>query len=161
MASGVAGEFLQFLLQGQNQTNAKNFEWAATAGDTCRLALVLSAYTFDPDTHEFMSSVGTNRANASAADVADEDIVGITDPSVVTASNAVRCDASTTLYTFAGIDTSQTVLGCVLYWYDGTNNTDALRRIISNNEFSGGTIAADGSDIEVNLHADGLFELTY
>jgi hypothetical protein len=143
ISSLVHGEGLKALGMG-------TILWKAAGGSTMELMLCLDAYTPNKDTHDFLDDASANRVGGTS-----DQALTLSDPTY--AAGTAKYDSSDATETWSSV-ASGTVGGVVTHKETGVESTDV---IMCTNDFSGGNITANGSDIEVTPHADGLFKITY
>lgn len=146
MPSGFYGKFLQ---AGVDADLTKiDF---SDGGDTIKVALVTSSYTFDPDTHDFFDDI-TNEFSGTGY-TAGGATLGSQSVTFVGASNRIKLDGADTTWTSSTI----TAAGAVIYKSTGTAGTSPLIAYID----FGGDKVSDGGTFQITWHADGIGYLSY
>ena len=141
MATGTYGSFWEDLFNGNLDLS------------NLKAQLTLDAETPDFDNDDRLNDVEANK------------VAGTTDQALATLSitkdttnNEVELDFSTTSETWTSV-ASGTVGGIIVY--DDTGATSADKELVCALAFSGGTITANGSDIQVTLAGEGILKVTY
>jgi hypothetical protein len=128
------------------------FTWKTTAGSAFKAMLTKSTYTLDKEAHDYLDDVSASRATSTTDQALTE-----VDPAEDAVNNRVEMDASNDL-TYSSVPATQDV-GEVIVYYDST--VASTSTLMSYNEFSGGDITCNGSDITVQFSADGVWALVY
>ncbi len=145
MASGLYGSFL---IKGYDSSTKINL---ASGGDTIKIALVTSGYTFNPDTHDFFDDI-TNEVVGS----------GYTAGGATLGSQTYTLDTTDNESVFDGADVSWatssiTARGAVIYKSTGTASTSPLIGFI---DFSTDRVS-DGGTFQITFAAEGIVNISY
>jgi hypothetical protein len=111
-----------------------------------------SAYALDKEAHDYLDDVSASRCTGTT-DIALTEL----DPIEDLANNRVYMDASNDL-SYTSVPGGQST-GEVIVYYDST--VASTSTLVSYNDFSGGDITCNGSDITVQFSADGVWALVY
>jgi hypothetical protein len=145
MASGVYGSFV---LKGYNGSNLN----LATGGNTIKVALVTSAYTFTPDTHDYFDDI-TNEVTGT----------GYTAGGATLGSQQWTLDTTDNEGVFDGADTSWTAsvitAAAAILYIDtaGASSTDPLLCYVD----FGGNKSSDGGTFQITWAAEGIINISY
>ena len=145
MASGVFGSFL---LKGYDSSTKINL---ASGGDTIKVALVTSSYTFTPDTHDFFDDI-TNEVTGT----------GYTAGGATLGSQACTLDTTDNELVFDGADVTWasstiTARGAVIYKSTGVSSTSPLIAFI---DFTTNR-TSDGGTFQITFAAEGIVNISY
>ncbi|MEM6437585.1 MAG: hypothetical protein AAF773_27575 [Cyanobacteria bacterium P01_D01_bin.115] len=122
-----------------------NLSWTS---DTIKILLVTDAYTYD-ENHDFVNDVSGSEATGATRQTLASPVF-----TPDTANDRVVYDAADA--TFLAVTSAQTISGAVVY-KEVTDDTDSP--LIA---FLDGTdLAANGSDIQVQFAATGVFYVSY
>lgn len=124
--------------------------WKTTGGSTMKKQLTLDSHTPDKNAHEDRADVSADKVSGTT-----DQTITATDPTFATGT--ATFDVSEATLTYSAV-ASGTVGGTIAYKDTGAAANDLL---VCQNDFSGGNIVANGSDIEVSPSASGLFTITY
>lgn len=126
--------------------------WKTTSGSTFKLALLTTSYTPNQDTDEFWDDISANEVAESGTYSAGGATLTTADPTVDTASNETRFDASDVSFTsFTG-----TAGYMVIYQSTGTAGTS---RLICYQAFDPAKAATNGT-FAITFAAAGVFKVT-
>lgn len=145
MASGLYGKFLVKAYDSSTKINL------ASGGDTIKVALVTSSYTFDPDTHEFFDDI-TNEVSGT----------GYTAGGATLGSQTYTLDATDNETVFDGANTTWasstiTARGAVVYQDTGSPTTSPLICFI---DFTTDR-TSDGGTFQITWNAEGIVNIGY
>ena len=130
--------------------------WAASGGSTIKLQLMEDSYNANTlgftNTHTILTTVATYNPTSALAMT-----VTLADP-VVSTANKVYLDPSTTSVTFTSVGGSETIGGTVCYKSSSAASNSPL---ISLNDFSGGNVTANTSDIDYTIAALGIVSFSF
>jgi hypothetical protein len=119
-------------------------------GDTFKALLTTSSYSFDQDTHKYLSSVTNEVTGTGYARVT---LSSLTGPTTDAATNQTRFDAADITFVTASVSNARK---CVIY--DDTPGTDATRPIIEVIDFGADKDLSSGG-LQIVLDAAGYFAL--
>lgn len=142
MASGVYANGIKSLCTG-------DIPWVS---GTVKAQLTTNAYTPNFDSDDFRDDVVSYKMSGTT-----DQSIGSKAVNIDTANNHVNLDGPATI-TFSAVTAGSTVTGVALY---EDNSAAASDNLICWNEFSGGGLATNGSDIVVTFHTDGHIQFTY
>lgn len=145
MASGLYGSFL---VKGYDSSTKINL---ASGGDTIKIALVTSSYTFTPDTHDFFDDI-TNEITGTGY-TAGGATLGSQTYTIDTTDNESVFDSADATWAAA----SFTARGAVIYKSTGTPGTSPLIAYI---DFSTDKIV-DGGTFTITFSAEGIVNISY
>jgi hypothetical protein len=120
--------------------------------DGWKAMLTLDSYAVNQETHQFLDDVSASRASGTT----DQALTEVA-PAVDTGNNRVEMDASNDPV-WSSVTIGQSVGEVICYFDTGTPATSPL---ISYNDFSGGDIPCNGSDITVQFSAEGVWAVGY
>lgn len=147
MASGVYAEYLLNAPLG-----VEGQKWDS---DTFKVMLIKTGYTPDFDLEDFVNDISTNRKDGTTDQSLSAEVINID-----TTNKEVEFDAVASV-TFTAVGaTGGNVIGVVIYMEPASAPTDATRRLVAYNEFTA-PVVTNGSDIQVDFAADGIFKITY
>lgn len=137
---------------GLNQMAQGAILWKASGGSTVKAQLTVSTYALDKEAHDNLSDVSASKVSGTT-----DQTVALSDPAEDATNNQVELDSSAASVTYSAV-ASGTTGEVIVYKDSGVAGTSTL---ISYNDFSGGDITANGSDITVTWNADGILALVY
>jgi hypothetical protein len=145
MASGVYGSFLTKAYDSSTKINL------ASGGDTIKVALVTSSYTFTPDTHDFFNDI-TNEITGT----------GYTAGGATLGSQTYTLDTTDNESVFDGADTTWTTAsftcrGAVIYKSTGDAATSPLICFV---DFGTDRIV-DGGTFQITWASEGIVNISY
>lgn len=145
ISSLVFGEAFIDLISG-------TLDWVTSGATTYKVQLTDDAATPNKDTGANLSDVGNRLGGADQT--ADKDVAESTPTK---SGGTLTVDVADASYTWSSV-ASGTAGGVTFYQNTGTDSTSAL---ICINDFSGGNVTANGSDITVTPSANGIFTIAY
>lgn len=145
MASGLYGSFL---VKGYDSSTKINL---ASGGDTIKIALVTSSYTFTPDSHDFFDDI-TNEISGTGY-TAGGATLGSQTYTLDTTDNESVFDAADVTWSSA----SFTARGAVIYKSTGVASTSPLIAFI---DFTTDRVV-DGGTFTITFAAEGIVNISY
>ena len=126
-----------------------------SGGSTVKLQLMEDSYvpgtaTFR-DVHDYLNDVSAYNPTSALS-------MALTLQAPQTAAGKVYLDPSTASVTFTSVGGSETVGGVVCYKSSTTASNSPL---IALNDFSGGNLTANGSDIDYTLATNGVAQFSF
>jgi len=146
ITSGATGPGLIDLIDG-------TIVWKASGGSTMYGVLITSASNIDENDNVRTDYTGEESGAVTAT-------LTLADPTHDSTNNHVEADATNAPLTFSSVTGSQTVSGFVVAKQVGGSPATS-DPILCFNGFSTGNLSTTGVDVEVTLHADGVFKITY